>query len=181
MKLFLAVLFCSFAVSFAQLIPPGMVLHPSESATDSSVSSEAPVPFADESSSENEVKDKEVLSMNWNGPVNEDSLRYYQVETFRYSQEATHKHSVSNVLKLVALGLGAVGIGTVGAGYVIDDDGKTQLCNFVGWSFLAGSLVSLGFAIGFDASADGLHLKAEYYNQKMIDYQRRHSVLGPGY
>ena len=179
MKLFLAVLFCSFAVSFAQLIPPGMVLHPSESATDSSVSSEAPVPFADESSSENEVKDKEVLSMNWNGPVNEE--RYYQVETFRYSQEATHKHSVSNVLKLVALGLGAVGIGTVGAGYVIDDDGKTQLCNFVGWSFLAGSLVSLGFAIGFDASADGLHLKAEYYNQKMIDYQRRHSVLGPGY
>ena len=181
MKFFFAVLLCSFSVSLAQLIPPGMVLHPSENAADSSESSEAPVPFADESASQNEEKIQEGQSLNWNGPVNEDSLRYYQVETFRYSQDAAHKHAVSNVLKLVALGLGVVGIGTVGAGYVIDDDGKSQLCNFIGWGFLAGSLASLGFAIGFDASADGLHLKAEYYNQKMIDYQKRHSVLGPGY
>ena len=181
MKLFLAFLLCSFALSLAQLIPPGMVLQSSESTADSSMSSEAPVPFADEPVSQNETNNQERPSLNWNGPVNEDSLRYYQVETFRYSQEATHKHSVSNVLKLAALGLGVVGIGSVGAGYVVDDDGKAQLCNFVGWGFLAGSLVSLGFAFGFDASADGLHIKAEYYNQKMIDYQKRHSVLGSGY
>ena len=166
MKYFFVVLLWSFAVSLAQLVPPGMVLQPSDD-------------VVEEPPSQNEEKNQGEQSLNWNGPVDEDSLRYYQVEIFRYSQEATHKHAVSNVLKLVALGLGVVGIGTVGAGYAIDDDGKTQLCNFVGWSFLTGSLVSLGFAIGFDASADGLHLRAEYYNQKMIDYKKRHSVLGP--
>ncbi len=179
MKLFLAALLCSFAISLAQLIPPGMVLRPSESAADSSLSSEAPVPFVDEATSQNEENNQERPSLNWNGPINEDSLRYYQVEIFRYSQEAAHKHAVSNVLKLAALGLGVIGMGSVGAGYIIDDDGKAQLCNFVGWGLLAGSMVSLGFAFGFDASADGLHLKAEYYNQKMIDYKKRHSVLGP--
>jgi hypothetical protein len=180
MKYFFIVLLCSLAFSQAQLIPPGMVLQPSERAADSSASPAAPVPFADESSSQNGEESQERPSLNWNGPINEDSLRYYQVETFRYSQEATHKHAVSNVLKVVALGLGFAGMGSVGASYIVDDDGKSQLCNFVGWGLLAGSMVSLGFAFGFDASAEGLHLKAEYYNQKLIDYQKRHSVLGPG-
>ena len=179
MKFFFAFLFCFFAVSQAQLVPPGMALRPSESVADSSDSPTAPVPFVADSVSQNEVEVQERQSLNWNGPVDEDSLRYYETEVFRYGQESTHKHAVSNVLKVVAFGLGVVGLGTVGAGYVVEDEGKTELCNFVGGGLLLGSLATMGFAFGFDVSADGLHIRAEHYKRKLIDYKRRHSILGP--
>ena len=180
MKLFFGFLLCFFTISQAQLVPPDMVIQPSEDVADSGASSLAPVPFVDETVSQSDESVQEIQPLNWNGPVNEDSLKYYEVEILRYSRESTHERSISNVLKLAALGLGAVGLGTVGAGYVVEDDGKSQLCNFVGWGLLAGSLTAMGFAFGFDVSADGLRIKAEYYNQKLIDYKKRHSVLGSG-
>ena len=180
MKFFFAFLFCFFAVSQAQLVPPGMALRPSESVAVSSDSPTAPVPFVADSVSQNEVEVQERQSLNWNGPVDEDSLRYYETEVFRYGQESTHNHAVSNVLKVVAFGLGVVGLGTVGAGYVVEDEGKTELCNFVGGGLLLGSLATMGFAFGFDVSADGLHIRAEHYKRKLIDYKRRHSILGSG-
>ena len=179
MKFFFAFLLCFFAFSQAQLVPPGMVLTPSESVADSSDSPTAPVPFVADSASQNVVGVQERQSLNWNGPVDEDSLRYYETQVFRYGQESTHKHAVSEVLRLVAFGLGVAGLGTVGAGYVVEDEGKTDLCNFVGGGLLLGSIATMGFAFGFDVSADGLHIRAEYYKQKLIDYKRRHSILGP--
>lgn len=180
MKFFFVFLLCFFVFSQAQLVPPDMFLQPSEGVADSGAFPAAPVPFADSLASQDMVATRESQSLNWNGPVDEDSLRYYETESFRYGQESTHKHAISNVLKLVAFGLGVVGLGTVGAGYVIDDDGKRDLCNFVGGGLLVGSLATMGFAFGFDLSADGLHIRAEYYKQKLIDYKRRHSVLGSG-
>ena len=43
---------------------------------------------------------------------------------------------------------------------------------------LVGALVSAGFSFGFDVSADGARIKAQYYNQKLADYRRRLSGLG---
>ena len=166
----LAFLFLSLTFANAQLLPRDMQV---------SADSAAPTPVVEQPAPTNMVEVPEGQSGNWDGyePANPDSLKYYEVESFRNGQEATRKHAIANVLKVVALGVGFVGLGVAGAGYLSNYDGKETL-RYVGGGLLVGSLVSMGFAFGFDLSAEGLRIKSEYYNQKLVDYKKSHSSLG---
>ena len=126
---------------------------------------------------ENMVEVPEGQSLNWNGPVSDDSVKYYEVEAFRNGQEYAHKHAVSKVLLWVAAGVGVVGFGVLASGFLMSDEGDGRVCRHVGEGILVGALVSAGFSFGFDMSADGYRIKAQYYNQKLADYKSRHSVL----
>lgn len=179
MKPVLFILFFVVAFAQAQLVPPGMVLPSAEADSAATADSVAPTPVVEQPAPANMVEVPEGQSKNWDGyePANPDSLRYYEVEVFRSSQESTRMHSIANVLKVVALGTGFVGLGLYGGGYLTDDSDKRNTMQYVGGGFLVGSLVSMGFAFGFDLSADGLRIESEYYNQKLIDYKKRHSAL----
>ena len=80
------------------------------------------------------------------------------------------------MLKVVALSTGFVGMGFFAGAYIVDSD-KKNTYRYVGEGILVGALVSAGFAFGFDMSADGFRVKAQYYNQKLADYKKRHSAL----
>lgn len=165
-----------FVLSFAQaqLVPEGMVVPAAEPAAADSM---APSPVLDQPAPENMVEVPEGQSMNWNAPVSDDSTKYYEVEAFRNNQEYAHKHAVSQVLMWVAAGVGVVGFGVTAAGFMMADEGDGRLCRHVGEGILLGALVSAGFSFGFDVSADGYRVRAQYYNQKLADYKNRHSVL----
>lgn len=165
----LAILFFSVAFAFAQLVPEGMVLQSADSV--------APTPVVEQPAPVNMVEVQEGQSLNWNEPANPDSLKYYEVEAFRNTQEATRKHAISNVLLWVAGGIGIAGFGVFASGFLIEDEGRGRVCRYVGEGMLVGALASVGFSYGFDISANGSRIKAQYYNQKLADYKRRHSVL----
>lgn len=112
-------------------------------------------------------------------PADPDSLKYYEVEAFKYRQEQKHKHAVSKVLTWVAVGVGVAGMGTLAAGFMLEDEDQGKICRGVGGGILLGALVTMGFSFGFDLSAEGLRVKAHYYDQKLADYKRRHSALNP--
>jgi len=170
----LVFLFLFVPVAFAQLVPPDMALLSAEAD-----SSDAPVPYVELETTKSMVEVPEGQPQNWNGykPADPDSLRYYDVEIFRNQQEATHKHSIANVLKVIALSGGLLGLGFYGSSYFINDDGRRDVFRYVGEGILVGSLVSAGFAYGFDLSSEGFRIKAQYYIQKLADYQKRHSAL----
>lgn len=162
----------SIALVQAQLVPEGMVVP--SAGMDSAA---APTPIVEQPAPENMVEVPEGQSLNWNGPVSDDSVKYYEVEAFRNGQEYAHKHAVSKVLLWVAAGVGVVGFGVLASGFLMSDEGDGRVCRHVGEGILVGALVSAGFSFGFDMSADGYRIKAQYYNQKLADYKSRHSVL----
>lgn len=172
MRKFLAFLLFSIALVQAQLVPEGMVVP--SAGMDSAA---APTPIVEQPVPENMVEVPEGQSLNWNGPVSDDSVKYYEVEAFRNGQEYAHKHAVSKVLLWVAAGVGVVGFGVLASGFLMSDEGDGRVCRHVGEGILVGALVSAGFSFGFDMSADGYRIKAQYYNQKLADYKSRHSVL----
>lgn len=166
-----------FVLSFAQaqLVPEGMVVPAVEPAAADSV---APTPVVEQPAPENMVEVPEEQSVNWNAPVNDDSTKYYEVEAFRYNQQYAYRHSVSQVLMWVAAGVGVVGFGVTAAGFLMENADDGRIYRHVGEGILVGALVSAGFSFGFDVSADGARIKAQYYNQKLADYRRRLSGLG---
>ena len=166
----LAFLLFSAAFAFAQLVPEGMVLQPADSS--------APTPVVEQPAPVNMVEVPEGQSVNWNEPANPDSLKYYEVEAFRNTQDATRKHAISNVLLWVAGGIGVAGFGVFASGLFIEDEGRGRICRYVGEGLLVGALASVGFSYGFDISANGSRIKAQYYNQKLADYRKRHSAMG---
>ena len=112
------------------------------------------------------------------GSLTEGKLKYYEVEAFRNTQDATRKHAISNVLLWVAGGIGVAGFGVFASGLFIEDEGRGRICRYVGEGLLVGALASVGFSYGFDISANGSRIKAQYYNQKLADYKKRHSAMG---
>ena len=106
MRKFLAFLLFSIALVQAQLVPEGMVVP--SAGMDSAA---APTPIVEQPAPENMVEVPEGQSLNWNGSVSDDSVKYYEVEAFRNGQEYAHKHAVSKVLLWVAAGVGVVGFG----------------------------------------------------------------------
>lgn len=178
MNRILVFLFLFASVVFAQLVPPGMVL-PSAGADSTTTDSVAPAPFVEQPAPENMVEVPEGQSRNWDGyeSADPDSLKYFEVEIFRNQQEATYKHSIANVLNVVALSSGLIGLGLFGSSYLVDDDGKKDVLRYTGEGVMVGALVSAGFAFGFDLSSEGFRIKAQYYIQKLADYKKRHSAL----
>jgi len=168
MKRIIIFLFLFAVVALAQLVPPGMILPSAEADSAATADSVAPTPVVEQPAPVNMVEIYE--------PADPDSLKYFDVEIFRNQQEATHKHAIANVLKVVALSGGLMGLGLWGSSYFMDD-GKKDAFRYVGEGLMVGSLVSAGFAFGFDASSEGFRIKAQYYIQKLADYKKRHSAL----
>jgi len=169
MKPILFVLLFVAVFAQAQLVPPGMVLPSAEADSTVAADSVAPTPVVEQPAPENMVELYD--------PANPDSLKYYDVEIFRNQQEETHKHSIANVLNVIALSGGLIGLGIYGSSYLVDDNGKADALRYAGGGVLLGALVSAGFAFGFDVSSEGYRIKAQYYIQKRADYQKRHSAL----
>ena len=179
MNRILVLLFLFATVTFAQLVPPGMVLPAAGADSTVTADSVAPTPVVEQPAPANMVEVPEGQSKNWDGyePANPDSLRYYEVEIFHNDQQATHKHAIANMLNVVALGGGLIGLGFFGSSYFMDDGGKKDAFRYVGEGLMVGALVSAGFAFGFDVSSQGFQIKAQYYSQKLVDYKKRHSAL----
>lgn len=162
--------FLLFAILFfvtlvqAQLVPEGMVLNPDTTEKNvTPVTETAPEP--------------ERIPLREVGPVKDDSITYYDVKITQYNQGYNHNMAVSRVLKFISIGATLVGAGLFVSSYGIDDQDYEQAFRGIGTGFLVGSLVSLGFSIGFDIKASGNYVHFQYYNQKKIDYLKRHSIL----
>lgn len=164
MKFLLFAILFFVALAQAQLVPEGMVLN-----SDTTESTVTPVLEA--------APEPERITLREYEPVKDDSITYYDVKIHQYSQAYNHDMAVSRVLKFISIGTTLVGAGLFVSSYGMDDQDYEHTSRGIGTGFLVGSLVSLGFSVGFDIKASGNHVHFQYYNQKKIDYLKRHSIL----
>lgn len=158
-------LFVGFAQ--AQLVPNGLVLYKGDA------SSETQVVSPQDSSAEDSG-----VSLNWSADSEgfADSVAIYQRDYVYNINKRDGFLRAALISNWSGLGAALAGLGLLSAGLT----GHGDVYTYAGSAILAAGLVGFGLSIGFDIVSNTYSVRAGFFNQKKIDYQRRHSVLLSG-
>jgi len=166
----------SLGIAQAQLVPKGMTLSGDASENAGALA---------ESSSDSLVgddvakKDSVAESLNWNaGPEDfADSVAIYQKDYAYNAGKRDQFLRYSNISTLSGAGLILAGVGLLAVGLTGPDGGYDNAWAYGGTALVAAGAVGVGFSFVFGGASDTYSVRAEFFKQKKIDYQKRHSIL----
>lgn len=174
-------LLLSFCIAQAQLVPKGMVLPKNPETADTSLSNTS-VPPADSLASMNYVELPKDSSLNWNADKSAlaDSVAIYQKDYSYNKEKEDHFRKIANISLLSGVAVAVAGICIMTVGLKAENSFEPNV-----WTYSGTGMIIAGLAAGkvlsfsFNTASDTYMIRANFFKQKKIDYQRRHSVLEP--